>query len=108
MQPSRRSTRLQNIAETAAALSQDTETAPMDTHVTSTGSSQQSRKHSRFRAPTVVSPPPPEPTEQEVESLSENSSDDNDDNTLGEAETPANLSKEQRYEESRSMYQTKA
>ncbi|KAF2573750.1 hypothetical protein F2Q70_00003540 [Brassica cretica] len=108
MQPSRRSTRLQNLAEVAAALFQDTETAPMDTHVTATGSSQQSRKRSRFRAPTVVSPPPSEPTEQEVKSLSENSSDDNDDNPLGEAETPANLSKEQRYEESRSMYQTKA
>ncbi|KAF3592439.1 hypothetical protein DY000_02024112 [Brassica cretica] len=108
MQPSRRSRRLQNLAEAAAVFSQLTETAPMDTHLTATGSSQQSRKRSRLRAQLVVSPPPPEQTEQEFESLSENSSKDNDKNSLGEAETPANLSKEQIYEESRSMYQTKA
>ncbi|KAF2561882.1 hypothetical protein F2Q70_00016056 [Brassica cretica] len=100
MQPSRRSSRLQNLTEAAIVFSQLTEIALMDIHLTATSSSQQSRKRSRLRAQPIVSPPPPEQTEREVESLSENSSKDNDNNSLGEAETPANLSKEQRYEES--------
>ncbi|KAF8109321.1 hypothetical protein N665_0098s0049 [Sinapis alba] len=104
MRPSRRSTRLLNLVETASVFSQLNETTPMDVHATAIGSSRQSRKRSHARAP-----PPSVSTEQDIESLSkENSSGADDANLLDEAATPANLSKEQRYEESRSMYHTKA
>ncbi|KAF8111837.1 hypothetical protein N665_0072s0048 [Sinapis alba] len=104
MQPSRRSTRLRNLADTAAVFSLTDATAPMDAHTSADGSSRQSRKRSRARA----SPSPMSP-EQDIESLSEeNSTDEDEANPIDEAVTTENISKEQRYEESRSMYQTKA
>ncbi|KAF8112065.1 hypothetical protein N665_0068s0032 [Sinapis alba] len=104
MQPSRQSTRLRNLAKTTAIFSQVNETAPMDALTSAVGSSRQSRKHSRARAP-----PPPMSPEQDIESLSEENSFDADEvNPIDEAATPTNISKEQPYEESRSMYHTKA
>lgn len=72
-----------------------------------TGSSvarKNSRKRIRCRSTATTLPEPDEPPE--VESLSEGKS--SDENPLSEGETEANRSKEQRYEESRSMYRTKA
>ena len=72
------------------------------------GSCPSSRKRLRRRVSAGDTAPPPEHVEPEVESLSdEDSSNDNPDEALVAADTPENHSKEQRYEESRNVYQTK-
>ena len=68
-----------------------------------------SRKRVRRRVSAGDTAPPPEHIEPEGESLSdEESSDDNPGEAPVAADTPENRSKEQRYTESRNVYQTKA
>ena len=109
MHLARRSSRISKQRDLESDPPQVSKTDPMNTHDIPSGSRPSSRKRLRRRDSAGATPPPPEHTEPEIESLSdEESSDDNPDNPLVEAETPENRSKEQRYEESQSVYQTKA
>ncbi|KAF2557361.1 hypothetical protein F2Q70_00027249 [Brassica cretica] len=109
MQPARRSSRLSKLKHAKNDHPQGSETAPMNTHDIPSRSSSSSRKRLRPRVSAVATSPPPEHTEPEIESLSdEESSDDNPEDPTVAAKTPENRFKEHRYEESRSVYQTKA
>ncbi|KAG5375021.1 hypothetical protein IGI04_039617 [Brassica rapa subsp. trilocularis] len=99
MQPPRRSSRLMKL--------KNVEATPMNTCGLSSGSS--SRKRSRRRVSAGDTAPLPKNVELEVESLSDGeSSDDHSDEAPMAADTPPNRTKEQRFEESRNVYQTKA
>ncbi|KAG5393207.1 hypothetical protein IGI04_023170, partial [Brassica rapa subsp. trilocularis] len=99
MQPTRRSSRLMKL--------KNVEATPMNTFDLSSGSS--SRKRSRRRVSAGDTASLPKNVELEVESLSDGeSSDDHSDEAPMAADTPPNRSKEQRFEESRNLYQTKA
>ncbi|XP_013704218.2 uncharacterized protein LOC106407918 [Brassica napus] len=99
MQPIRRSSRLMKL--------KNVETTPMNPLDLSSGSS--SRKRSRRRVSAGDTAPLPKNVELEVESLSDGeSSDDHSDEAPMASNTPPNRSKEQIFEESRNVYQTKA
>ncbi|KAF2569073.1 hypothetical protein F2Q68_00026802 [Brassica cretica] len=107
MQPARRSSRLLKLKNVESDPPCVSATAPMNTSIIPSGSCPSSRKRLRRRVSAGDTAPPP--VEPEVESLSdEDSSDDNPDEAPAAADTPENYSKEQRYEESRNVYQTKA
>ncbi|XP_033139810.1 uncharacterized protein LOC117131697 [Brassica rapa] len=99
MQPTRRSSRLMKL--------KNVESTPMNPLDLSSGSS--SGKRSRRRVSAGDTAPLPPNIALEVESLSGGESPDDHSAEAPMAEdTPPNRSKEQRFEESRSVYQTKA
>ncbi|KAG5412387.1 hypothetical protein IGI04_008706 [Brassica rapa subsp. trilocularis] len=99
MQPTRRSSRLMKL--------KNVESTPMNPLDFSSGSS--SGKRSRRRVSAGDTAPLPPNIALEVESLSDGeSSDDHSAEAPMAEDTPPNRSKEQRFEESRSVYQTKA
>ncbi|KAF2607767.1 hypothetical protein F2Q68_00045606 [Brassica cretica] len=109
MQPARRSSWLLKLKDVESDPSLVSETAPMNTPDIPSGSCPSSRKRLRRRGSAGDTSPPSEHIEPEVESLpDEEFSDDNPDDAPVAADTPENQSKEQRYEESRSVYHTKA
>ncbi|KAF3582092.1 hypothetical protein DY000_02033535 [Brassica cretica] len=109
MQPARRSSRLSKLKPAETYPLQGSISASMNSHDIPSGLRSSSRKRLRHRGSAINTSPPLVHVELEVKSLSEDeSSDDNSDPPLVAALTPENQTKEQRYEESRSVYQTKA
>ncbi|KAF3502795.1 hypothetical protein F2Q69_00041660 [Brassica cretica] len=109
MQPARRSSRLSKLKNVESDPPCVSETAPMNTSDIRSGSCPSSRKRVRRRVSAGDTAPPLKHIEPEAESLpDEESSDDNPDEAPIAADTPENCSKEQRYAESRNVYQTKA
>lgn len=107
MQPTRRSSRLLMLKDVVIDPLYGSNSALRNSRGDSSGSQAHSQKRLLRHDTRAVTPPPPE---QEVESLSydELFDDDAPDEPPVPLDTAENRSKEQRYEESQSVFQTKA